>query len=103
MTWGLWLDCLTQQQIADEIGIDKATVSRWLDELQNGRAAELQQPPASRQHFDVWSFQAAIRLLSVHWAWFRETERACGPAALPGMLPRRAPESPGNTGGSGRG
>lgn len=57
--WDLWLDCWTQQAIADDVGVDKATVSRWLDELQNGKSAELQQPPESRQHFDVWQFQAS--------------------------------------------
>lgn len=53
--WDAWLDCRDQQDIADEIGVDKATMSRWLQER---KSAEMQ-PPTSRQHFDVWSFQTA--------------------------------------------
>lgn len=53
--WDLWLDCREQKGIAKELGVDEATISRWLQER---KAADLQ-PPASRQHFDVWSFQSA--------------------------------------------
>lgn len=52
--WDMWLDCHEQQAIADGIGIDQATVSRWL--MQNRESAEMHEPPESRQHFDVWSF-----------------------------------------------
>lgn len=51
----MWLDCRSQADIADSIGVDEATVSRW---LQDGKSAEMQ-PPASRQHFDVWQFKTA--------------------------------------------
>jgi hypothetical protein len=28
--WDLWLDCLTQREIAEQIGVDAATISRWI-------------------------------------------------------------------------
>lgn len=49
------MNCETQEFIADQIGVDKATMSPWLQER---RTAEVQ-PPESRQHFDIWTFQAA--------------------------------------------
>jgi DNA methylase len=52
--WELWLDCRTQQQIADELGVVQKSVSNWLVEMERG--SNLTKPPASRQHFDVWSF-----------------------------------------------
>lgn len=50
--WDLWLDCHEQKAIAASLEVDEATVSRWLQER---KSADLQ-PPASRQHFDVWNF-----------------------------------------------
>lgn len=55
--WDLWLDCLTQQAIADDIGVAIGTINTWLSEMP--KMAELNEPPESRQHFDVWSFQTA--------------------------------------------
>lgn len=52
--WDMWLDCHGQQQIADTVGLDQATVARLMQER---RSAEMHKPaPESRQHFDVWSF-----------------------------------------------
>lgn len=51
--WDLWLDCWTQQAIADHLGMDQSTVSRICKVEQR---SELHSPPASRQHFDVWQF-----------------------------------------------
>jgi hypothetical protein len=53
--WDLWLDCYTGQEIARDVGVDEATVSRWLQQRQ---VSEMQ-PPDSRQHFDVWSWQSS--------------------------------------------
>ena len=55
--WDLWLDCWTQEAIADHVGVGQTTVGEWLPD-----SAELRksiEPPESRQHFDVWSFQTA--------------------------------------------
>jgi DNA methylase len=52
--WDLWLDCHEQEVIADQIGVDQATISRWL--MQNREDAEMHKAPESRQHFDVWQF-----------------------------------------------
>jgi DNA modification methylase len=54
--WDLWLDCLNESQIAQDIGVSQPTVSRI---IQDGKFAELNNPPESRQHFDIWQFQAA--------------------------------------------
>ncbi len=55
--WDMWLNCLTQQAIADEIGADQTTISEWLGKMAG--LPESLEPPESRQHFDVWSFQSA--------------------------------------------
>ena len=61
--WDLWLNCLTEQEIADTIKVPQRTIHDWLSE--NGQLAEFAQPPHATndkpwgvvQHFDVWSFQ----------------------------------------------
>jgi hypothetical protein len=55
--WDLWLDCWSLREIEKEIGVDQATVDRWVS--QKREDPELRQPPASRQHFDVWQFATA--------------------------------------------
>lgn len=57
--WDLHLDCWSQVQIADEIGVDQKTVSNWLGKMNEG--AEFLEPPAARQHFDVWQFPTTDR------------------------------------------
>jgi hypothetical protein len=57
--WDLWLDCLGQDEIAAEIGVSQPTISGWLSETADSR--KFIEPPASRQHFDVWQFQSADR------------------------------------------
>jgi hypothetical protein len=52
--WDLWLDCHDVRSIETELGIPKSTIDEWLSEKRN--FSESGQPPASRQHFDVWSF-----------------------------------------------
>jgi hypothetical protein len=68
--WDLWLDCLTQQEIADAIDVAQQTVSGWLTEI--GKRSDFGKPPGQTtkdpdepgywghiQHFDVWSFASA--------------------------------------------
>lgn len=55
--WDLWLDCCEQTEIASDIGVDPATISRWLQE----RKSSEMQPPESRQHFDIWQFPTTDR------------------------------------------
>lgn len=55
--WDLWLDCLTQQAIADEIGVAVGTINGWLSDSQS--VGNLNDPPESRQHFDIWTFPPA--------------------------------------------
>ena len=39
------------------MSVDQKTVSNWLGEIRN--SGKFLEPPASRQHFDVWQFQSA--------------------------------------------
>lgn len=55
--WDLWLDCLTQEAIAEAIGAEQRTVSNWLEEIR--KCGDFLEPPDSRQHFDIWQFQSA--------------------------------------------
>ena len=43
--WDLWLDCLTQQAIAGEIGVPQQTVSDWLTEI--GKRSDFGKPRGS--------------------------------------------------------
>jgi len=52
--WDLWLDCQSQDYIAQQIGVTQRTISAWLEERANLR--EFLDPPDSRQHFDIWNF-----------------------------------------------
>jgi hypothetical protein len=56
--WDLWLNCLSEREIAAEIDGDEATVHRWIT-ASKSNALENEAPPASRHHFDVWQFQSA--------------------------------------------
>jgi hypothetical protein len=52
--WDMWLNCSTQQKIADEIGVEQKTISNWISKFTtNGKFTN---PPESRQHFDIWNF-----------------------------------------------
>src|ERR1035437_10318618 len=53
----MWLDCKTEQQIADAIQVHQTTVGEWIREKR--QQPEFLSPPESRQHFDVWQFATA--------------------------------------------
>lgn len=55
--WDLWLDCHEQKAIAAVLGVSEATISGWFKERKVADSES--EPPAPRQHFDVWSFQTA--------------------------------------------
>ena len=57
--WDLWLDCLSERDIARELATPQQTIDGWLTEKR--KLSESGQPPESRQHFDVWSFPTADR------------------------------------------
>ncbi len=50
--WDLWLDCHDQDEIAAELDIGEATISRWFQER---RSAEME-PPDPHMAFDYWSY-----------------------------------------------
>ncbi|HXE88776.1 MAG TPA: class I SAM-dependent methyltransferase, partial [Hyphomicrobiaceae bacterium] len=53
--WDLWLDCWSERAIAECVGVPQSTIGDWLTEI--GKNPDFGQPPASRQHFDVWQFR----------------------------------------------
>jgi hypothetical protein len=53
----LWLNCETQEAIAEQVGVTQPTVSNWLQNFLN--LENFVVAPASRQHFDLWSFAQA--------------------------------------------
>jgi hypothetical protein len=55
--WDLWLDCNTQEQIADVVGVTQPTAREWIIDFR--KSAESYTAPGSRQHFDVWNFHKA--------------------------------------------
>lgn len=64
--WELWLDCLTQDQIAEHIGEPRKTISNWVSG-QNDRLSQMaivpgesdERPWGNVQHFDIWQFATA--------------------------------------------
>jgi hypothetical protein len=55
--WDLWLDCLTQDEIAEQVGVPRPTIASWI--VENRKSADFNNAPESRQHFDVWQFATA--------------------------------------------
>jgi hypothetical protein len=56
--WDMWLDCATEREIAEAIGVTQPAVNGWLRDKKSALAENLSNPP-SRQHFDIWQFQTA--------------------------------------------
>jgi DNA-binding XRE family transcriptional regulator len=50
----LWLDCLSERQIAEKLDVTQPTINAWV--IEKRKDARIYQPPDSRQHFDVWNF-----------------------------------------------
>lgn len=57
--WDRWLDCRSDREIGEEMGIADRTISEWLREKRN--SADFAQAPESRQHFDIWQFATTDR------------------------------------------
>lgn len=55
--WDAWLDCKSERHISDKLGIPRKTINDWLGEKR--QLSDFAQPPASRQHFDIWNFTTA--------------------------------------------
>ena len=61
----LWLNCWTQEKIAEELNIPQQTISGWITENEKnskiGKApgATPDKPWGNIQHFDLWNFNAA--------------------------------------------
>lgn len=55
--WDMWLDCYSEREIAESIGVKQQTVSDWITEKR--KDSEIGNPPDSRQHFDIWQFQTS--------------------------------------------
>lgn len=55
--WDMHLDCSTEREIAEAVGVTQPTINEWL--IEKRKSAEFYQAPASRQHFDVWQFQTS--------------------------------------------
>jgi DNA modification methylase len=51
----LWLQCHTMEEIGAQLGVDKSTVSRIIEKLQNGKTAEMQQN-FTPQLYNIWNF-----------------------------------------------
>ncbi|GFO95869.1 hypothetical protein ig2599ANME_0050 [groundwater metagenome] len=54
----LYLACWTQDEIAKEVGMDFTSISKFITNLKNGKLAEIQVPPASLQHTNLWEFSS---------------------------------------------
>jgi DNA methylase len=50
--YDLWLDCLTDIEIAQRFGVTDRTIRNWLGSRR--QMADLSEPPELRQHFDIW-------------------------------------------------
>jgi len=52
VAWDLWLDCHSEQEIAERLGVGLDTVNVWIALEKSAPRT----PPDSQQHFDVWNF-----------------------------------------------
>lgn len=55
--WDLWLDCMSEREIAKALDVAQSTIGEWVNDLCS--SAKIVHPPESRQHFDVWQFATA--------------------------------------------
>lgn len=58
-TWDRWLNCEADSwpTLAKLVGIDDKTAKAWVSEFST--EVGFSEPPASRQHFDIWTFTKA--------------------------------------------
>jgi hypothetical protein len=63
--WDLWLDCWTQEAIAEEIGVPRVTITGWMSKIGSDPKFDIapssteKNPWGNIQHFDIWQFQKA--------------------------------------------
>jgi hypothetical protein len=72
--WELWLDCVSQLEIAERLDVPQTTVSDWLTKKE--RSSEIGSPPESLQHFDVWNFATTDRDGGGQQSYFRRAPAA---------------------------
>lgn len=53
--WDMWLNCVSERQIAETLRVDHVTISNWL--VKKRQMTEFHQVPSSLQCFDVWGFE----------------------------------------------
>lgn len=66
IAWDLWLDCMTQDEIAKRLDTKRPTVQTWIDgkrQLSESitPGATDEKPWGNIQHFDVWQFPTTNR------------------------------------------
>jgi hypothetical protein len=57
--WDLHLNCLSDVEIGKQLGVSDKTAKQYRSEF--SAYADFSEPPASRQHFDIWQFAIADR------------------------------------------
>lgn len=55
----LYLACYTEQEIAEMLGVDRTTVSKWIGNVKNGQLTE-NHIPDSFQLYNLWQFKEEI-------------------------------------------
>jgi ParB/RepB/Spo0J family partition protein len=57
VVWDEWLNCVPEDSLASVLGCEPEQIAEWLAQRQSNPSHLA--PPASRQHFDIWSFHRA--------------------------------------------
>lgn len=57
--WDLWLNCLSEREVAEQLGVDHKTVGKWCGEKSDELGisppgATTDAPWGNVQHFDIW-------------------------------------------------
>lgn len=56
--WDLWLNCMSERDVAEAVGVDQATINRWIRDAK-ADGSDFASPPESRQHYNIWTFHQA--------------------------------------------
>jgi len=87
----LYLQCWTQERIANEVGVDQKTVSNTLGKIPN--LEKFLSPPESLQRYDVWKFSTLDKtygqdypgripgqiIENILWYWTKPKDIVCDP------------------------